>query len=139
MQTSLFISHLFINRTFHRQTNYTFKYRNMSLVANHSNNQSQLITEYLKKGKEMAAPPPNPSVTQYLGWSQRTTQIVSGVSFITDLHVVIAVTNKTQIVLNRDGTLLFLLLLSFFFSFFYRGRACHIIRCVLQPRFPLLL
>ena len=56
MQTSLFISHLFINRTFHRQTKYTFEYRNMSLVANHSNNQSQLITEW-KKGKEMAAPP----------------------------------------------------------------------------------
>ena len=56
MQTSRFISHLFINRTFHRQTKYTFEYRNMSLVANHSNNQSQLITEW-KKGKEMAAPP----------------------------------------------------------------------------------
>ena len=56
MQTSLFISHLFINRTFHRQNNYTFKYRNMSLVANHSNNQSRLITEW-NKVKEMAAPP----------------------------------------------------------------------------------
>ena len=56
MQISLFILHLFINQTFHSQTNYTFKYRNMFLVANHRNNQSQLITEW-KKGKEMAAPP----------------------------------------------------------------------------------
>ena len=56
MQTSQFILHLFTNQTFHRQTNYTFKYRNMSLVANHSNIQSQLITDW-KKGKEMVAPP----------------------------------------------------------------------------------
>ena len=57
MQTSLFISlFFFINRTFHRQTDYTFKYRNMSLVANHSNNQSQLITEWKKRQRNRGTP-----------------------------------------------------------------------------------